>query len=279
MSESVRAACVIGWPVAHSSSPIIHGYWLKRHGVAGAYRREAVRPEELAEFVAGLAGRGYVGANVTIPHKVAVMALTEPDERARAIGAANTLWLDGRRLRSTNTDAAGFVAGLDARAPGWDKDLADAVVVGAGGAGRAVVYGLVERGVGRVHVVNRTLARAEELGERFGAVVRPTPWAELPRPLAGAGLVVNATSLGMKGNPPLDVDLGQVRDGAVVADVVYVPLRTPLLAEARRRGLGTADGLDMLLHQARPGFRLWFGVLPEVTAELRRLVERELAER
>ena len=207
MNEGVRAACVIGWPVEHSRSPLIHGYWLQHHGIAGAYRREAVPPEDLPAFIADLAARGYVGANVTLPHKQAALDLSKPDDCARAVGAANTLWLEGERLRSTNTDAEGFITSLDAATPGWDKGLHTAVVIGAGGAARAVVYGLVERGVECIHVVNRTLARAKGFRERFGPGIRATRWAQLPRVLAGAGLVVNASSLGMTGSPDLVLDL------------------------------------------------------------------------
>lgn len=276
MSEDVRAACVMGWPVAHSRSPLIHGTWIERHGIAGVYRREEVRPEDFASFLAGFAARGYVGGNVTLPHKEAALALTEPDERARAIGAANTIWLEGGRLRATNTDAAGFVDSLDAAAPGWDKSLGSAVVIGAGGAARGIVYGILERGIERICVANRTHARAEAFRGHYGAKIRPTQWDDLPRVLGEAGLLVNATSLGMAGQPALELDLRPLPDHAVVADAVYAPLMTPLLRAAERRGLRIADGLGMLLHQAVPGFELWFGVRPQVTAELRALIARDL---
>ncbi len=272
----LRAACVIGFPVRHSRSPLIHGYWIRQHGLAAEYRREEVTPEAFADFVRDLPGRGYAGANVTLPHKEAALAASEPDDRARAVGAANTLWLDGGRLRSTNTDVEGFIANLDAASPGWDRRLGDAIVLGAGGSARAIVYGLKERGCARIHVVNRTTDRAEALRERFGSAVVPASWDALPSLLAGAGLLVNTTSLGMTGQPPLAVDLGPLREGATVADIVYAPLVTPLLAAARARGLPTADGLGMLLHQAVRGFSLWFGVTPQVTPELRALVEADL---
>ncbi len=279
MSEQTRAACVMGWPVGHSRSPLIHGHWIERHGVAGAYGREAVRPEEFAEFLEGLAGRGYVGGNVTLPHKEAALALTEPDERARAIGAANTIWLDGGRLRSTNTDAPGFVDNLDTAAPGWDKGLEHAVVLGAGGAARGIVYGILERGIERITVANRTHARAQALRDHYGPKIQPVQWDGLPHALGEAGLLVNATSLGMAGQPALELDLAPLPSHGVVADAVYAPLMTPLLKDAERRGLRIADGLGMLLHQAVPGFELWFGVRPKVTAELRALVARDLGER
>jgi len=278
MTDNFRAACIIGWPAGHSRSPIIHNYWIRQHGIAGEYRKEAVPPEELAGFLARMGARGYVGANVTIPHKEAALALSSPDARANAVGAANTLWRDGGTLRSTNTDVEGFLGNLDAAAPGWDRDLDDCVVLGAGGSARAVVFGLIERGARRIHLVNRTIARAQALRERFGAAVAPAPWEKAPALLGGAPLLVNTTSLGMARQPPLAIDVGLLPAGAVVADLVYVPLVTPLLAAARARGLATADGLGMLLHQAVRGFSLWFGVKPTVTPELRALVEADLAQ-
>jgi shikimate dehydrogenase len=275
--SGARAACVIGWPAAHSRSPLIHNYWLKTHGIAGEYRREAVPPEQFAEFVRNLAAHGYVGANVTIPHKEAALALSQPDATARAVGAANTLWLDNGTLRSTNTDAEGFLANLDVAAPGWDRGLETALVLGAGGAARAVLYGLIGRGVTRIHLANRTPERALALARQFGDGVHPVGWDEPSGLLAGCALLVNTTSLGMAGQPPLDLNIKGLPPSAVVADLVYAPLVTPLLAAARARGLRTADGLGMLLHQAVRGFALWFGVTPEVTPELRALVEDDLA--
>jgi shikimate dehydrogenase len=277
MADPFRAACIIGWPAGHSRSPLIHNHWIRQHGIAGEYRKEAVPPEEFAAFLASLGERGYVGANVTIPHKEAALALSTPDARANAVGAANTLWRDGATLRSTNTDVEGFLGNLDAAAPGWDRGLKSVVVLGAGGSARAVLFGLIERGVSRIHLVNRTHERSQTLAERFGAAVVPSPWEEAGALLGSAGLLVNSTSLGMKGQPPLEIDVGLLPANAVVADLVYVPLVTPLLAAARARGLATADGLGMLLHQAVRGFSLWFGVKPAVTAELRALVEADLA--
>lgn len=276
MNEGFRAACVIGWPAGHSRSPLIHNYWIKQHGVTAEYRREAVPPEKFAEFLASWGERGYVGANVTLPHKEAALKLSQPDDRADAVGAANTLWLEGGVLRSTNTDVEGFMENLDAATPGWDAGLASAIVLGAGGAGRAIVFALLERGAERVYVANRTFEKAEAFRARFGNRVRPVRWGEVNGLLAGAQLLANATSLGMTGQPELDINLSDLSPSAVVTDVVYVPLETPLLTEARRCGLRTADGLGMLLHQAVRGFSLWFGVRPEVTAELRALVEADL---
>jgi len=277
VTAAARAACIVGWPVGHSRSPLIHNYWLKHYGIAGEYRREAVPPDQFAAFVKNLAARGYAGCNVTLPHKEAALKLSQPDDRAEAVGAANTLWLDGGSLLSTNTDVEGFLDNLDAAAPHWDRDLRAAVVLGAGGAARAVVYGLLLRGVGRVIVVNRTVDRAGGLRRRFGERVHPVPWNERDEQLAEAGLVVNATTLGMEHQDSLTLDIGRLPGHAVVADLVYVPLLTPLLTATRARSLRTADGLGMLLHQAVRGFTLWFGKKPQVTDELRALVEADLA--
>jgi shikimate dehydrogenase len=270
-----RAACLIGWPAAHSRSPLIHQYWLRMLGIEGGYTIEAVPPEGFAEFVLHLAAHGFVGANVTLPHKERALELSVPDARARAVGAANTLWYDGGELRSTNTDVEGFINNLDACAPGWDK-ATDVLVLGAGGASRAVLFGLIERGIGRVHLANRTIERAQALADQFGACVHPVAWDAIGDLLPRAGVLVNTTSLGMHGQPALEVDIGLLPPHAVVADLVYVPLQTELLAAARQRGLKTADGLGMLLHQAVRGFELWFGQRPQVTSELRDLVEADL---
>jgi shikimate dehydrogenase len=270
-----RAACLIGWPAAHSRSPLIHHYWLRTLGIAGGYNIEAIPPEGFAEFVLHLSTHGFVGANVTIPHKERALALSWPDERARAVGAANTLWYDDGELRSTNTDIEGFINNLDACAPGWSA-VTDALVLGAGGSSRAVLFGLLERGVKQVHLANRTMDRARVLADQFGAAVHPVAWDAIGDLLPRSGLLVNTTSLGMHGQPALEIDVGRLPSDAVVADLVYVPLQTPLLAAARAHGLKTADGLGMLLHQAVRGFELWFGQRPQVTSELRELVEADL---
>jgi shikimate dehydrogenase len=270
-----HAACIVGWPVGHSRSPLIHNYWLKNYRIGGEYRREAVPPAEFRGFVQSLAARGYVGANVTVPHKEAVLSLSQVDDRAKAVGAANTLWLDGA-LRSTNTDVEGFLDNLDASAPGWDRDLSKALVLGAGGASRAVVYALIERGVARIVVANRTLQRAEALRAQFGARVEIARWHERNAALDSAALLVNTTTLGMAGQPGLDIAVARLPDHAVVADLVYVPLMTPLIRAAQARHLRSADGLGMLLYQAVRPFTLWFGRKPEVTAELRALLEADL---
>jgi shikimate dehydrogenase len=276
MAPHIKAACVIGWPVEHSRSPLIHNHWIKELGLDAEYRREAVEPGHFPAFVSALAERGYVGANVTVPHKEVALSLSAPDARAQAVGAANTLWLDGDMLRSTNTDVEGFIANLDAAAPGWDRGLGTALVLGAGGAARAVVFGLIERGIARIQVANRGFERAVALREEFGASLAPLRWDEVDDALAGTGLVVNATSLGMVRQAPLAIRLDRLSSDAVVTDLVYAPLETALLRTARERGLRAVDGLGMLLHQAVGGFERWFGVRPRVTPALRTLVEADL---
>ncbi|MCW5689790.1 MAG: shikimate dehydrogenase [Pseudolabrys sp.] len=275
MSDSRKAACVVGWPASHSRSPLIHQFWMRKYNIDAEYRKEAIPPDQFADFVGHLRERGYVGCNVTVPHKQAAMELTIADDRARAVGAANTLWFDGDKLRSTNTDVEGFLANLDQMTPGWDRGLESAVVLGAGGGARAVVFALLQREVQHIHVVNRSPERAEALREQFGSRVRVAQWSEMTGLLGGAGLLVNTTSLGMVGLPKMEINL-RCQPSMVVADLVYVPLETGLLAAARDKGLRTADGLGMLLHQAVRGFELWFGVKPEVTPELRKLIEDDL---
>ncbi|RYB07130.1 shikimate dehydrogenase [Lichenibacterium ramalinae] len=269
-------AFVIGHPVGHSRSPLIHGHWLEVHGIAGSYERVPVAPEDLDGFVAGLKAAGFVGGNVTVPHKSRVLELAEAvDEAADAIGAANTLWFDEGELVAGNTDALGFLASLDDEAPGWDGTPGAALVLGAGGAARAVIHGLLDRGF-EVAVVNRTLMRAVELAEGQDDSVWAYAWEEIPQLLRAADLVVNTTTLGMAGQPPLTLDLAGLKRGALVVDIVYTPLETPLLAAARAAGHRAVGGLGMLLHQAVPGFERWFGVRPEVTPELRALIEADV---
>jgi len=275
MSEERKAVCIIAWPAGHSRSPLIHNYWIKQHNLNAEYRREAVPPEKLTEFITHLREHGYIGGNVTVPHKQAVLALSEPDERARAVGAANCLWYDDGKLRSTNTDVEGFLANLDTATPGWDRGLETAAVLGAGGGARAAVFALIQRNVGRIYVINRTIERAEALKKKFGARVHAARWDETTGLLGGAGLLVNTTTLGMVGQPPLEINL-RCPASLVVADLVYAPLETGLLKLARERGLRTADGLGMLLHQAVRGFERWFRIRPKVTPELRALVEADL---
>jgi shikimate dehydrogenase len=267
----VKRACVIGWPVEHSRSPAIHRYWLDLYGIDGAYEIEAVRPEELAGFLGSLGERGYAGANVTLPHKEEALRLAPVvDEAARAIGAANTLWLDAAgRLNASNSDAYGFITNLNQEAPHWNKGRRPVMVLGAGGAARAILYGLIGQGASRILLTNRTRDRAEALAGTFGPAVSVVDWDARNQALAGCGLLVNATSLGMTGKEPLDIDVEVLPEDAAIADIVYNPLKTPLLAAARARGKQVVGGLGMLLYQAVPGFERWFGVRPEVTKELR----------
>jgi shikimate dehydrogenase len=270
----VRHAFVTGYPVKHSRSPLIHGFWLKTLGLQGSYTRQEVSPEDFAGFICRLKSgeSGFVGGNVTIPHKETAFALANrPDALSEELGASNTLWLDEGRLHATNTDGFGFLANLDAASPGWDR-TDRAVILGAGGASRAIIQAVRDRGIGEIHVVNRTLGRAQELADRFGAKVHAHAMAALQEVSAGAGLFVNTTSLGMDGEAAPDFDFSPLAGGAVVTDIVYVPLVTPILRQAAEQGFATVDGLGMLLHQAAPGFEKWFGVRPTVDIDLRRLI-------
>lgn len=267
-------AFVAGYPIKHSRSPLIHTYWLETAGIAGSYEKLEIAPEKLADFIASLKDESapFVGGNVTIPHKEAIFAFAdEVDETAELIGAANTVWLEDGQLHATNTDAYGFAANLDDSHPGWDNG-ATAVVLGAGGASRAVIHALLQRGFGSVLVSNRNKARAVELSDRFGERVSAHGLDDLPDLLAGADLFVNTTSLGMDGTEVPHIDFTAMASQSLVTDIVYVPLVTPILAMARAQDRATVDGLGMLLHQAVPGFETWFGVRPVVTPELRLLV-------
>jgi shikimate dehydrogenase len=274
LSGKARLAGVIGWPIAHSRSPRLHGYWLERYGIDGAYLPFAVRPERLAAALAALPALGLRGINVTLPHKEAALGLcTRVTEGARRIGAVNTIVVteDGQ-LEGSNTDAFGFLAHLAASQPGFRPDSGPAVLLGAGGAARAIAMALLDAGTPELRLVNRTKMRAEALATALGPQVRLVDWAERSAALAGAVLFVNSTTLGMTGQPALDLSLAALPRAAVVYDIVYVPLETPLLAAARARGHAVVDGLGMLLHQARPGFAAWFGREPEVDAALRDFV-------
>ncbi|RWM97654.1 MAG: shikimate dehydrogenase [Mesorhizobium sp.] len=271
-----KRAFVTGHPIAHSRSPKIHRYWLEEYGIDGSYQAIDVRPEDFAAFLKSLGENGYRGGNVTIPHKEAAFALVERrDEAAEAIGAVNTLWLEDGVLWGGNTDALGFAGNLDEHAPGWAAN-GPAVVLGAGGASRAVIYALKDRGLNDIRIVNRTLARAEELADRFGAGVSAHGAGAVGELLSDAGLLINTTALGMHGNETLAADPAGLPGHAIVTDIVYVPLETPLLAAARARGLKTVDGLGMLLHQAVPGFERWFGKRPQVTPQLRRMIVADI---
>src|SRR5438132_5598284 len=270
----MKKACVMGHPVAHSRSPMIHGYWLKTLGIPGAYELKDLTPEQFVPFITHLSANGYVGGNVTVPHKeAAYRTVSSRDAASEAVGAVNVLWLESGKLMGGNSDVHGFIANLDDRAAGWKVPGCKALVLGAGGAGRSAVYALKQRGA-EVHVVNRTVSRAQDLAARFE--VRAHGFDAVPRLLRDTDVLVNCTSLGLAGKPPLQIDLGPLKPGAVVYDVVYVPLETGLLAAARRRGHPTVDGLGMLLQQAGFGFRKWFGGNPKVTPELRAMLEADI---
>lgn len=272
--DPIPRAGVIAWPVRHSLSPRIHGFWLKRHGLAGSYEPLAVPLAIFEPYLRCLLSEGYAGANVSLPHKLSALGLCDRlSERAKRIGAVNTLVFRDGTIEGDNTDGFGFLENLAQSAPAaWRAADGPAVLLGAGGAARAVVAALLDAGVPSIRLVNRTLARAEELAEAFGAAVEPLDWTGAAAALEGANVLVNSTSLGLEGQPPLDLDLAALPPGALVTDIVYAPLETPLLRAAKARGNPVVDGLGMLLHQARPGFEAWFGVAPEVDAELRAAV-------
>jgi shikimate dehydrogenase len=270
-------AGVVGWPIEHSRSPTIHRYWLKELGLPGSYEKFAVRPEELSQFIDKIGEDAFVGANVTAPHKEAAFAACDVRTPvAEALGAVNTLWRQDGQLWGDNTDVAGFLANLDETTPGWAERRQLALVIGAGGAARGIVNALLSRGFERVTVVNRTLSRAEALAAHFGGSTTAVPWADLATELEKADLLVNASTLGMIGQPALTIELTALPKHAVVTDAVYVPLRTPLIEVASAHGLRVAAGLGMLLHQAAPAFARWFGRRPVVTPALRALVEAEV---
>jgi shikimate dehydrogenase len=273
----MKRACVIGWPIEHSRSPLIHTYWLRRYAIEGSYEKVAVKPDAAAGFLTSLAQHGFVGCNVTVPHKETAFAVADEREAsAEAVGAANTAWLVGGRLHVANTDTYGFMTNLSCAAPDWQRRDAPVLVLGAGGAARAIVYGFLEAGVGEVRVCNRTRERAEALAQTFGSCVRVWDWTERNAAAREASVLVNTTTIGMKGEGTLGLDLAQLLPDCVVCDLVYVPLETQLLAAARARGLAVVDGLGMLLHQAVPGFERWFGARPEVTDELRHIVVADI---
>ena len=265
----MKRACVIGWPIEHSRSPLIHGYWLKHYGIDGSYTKEAVRPEDVRTFLGQLADNGFVGCNVTVPHKEAAFALADEKEPSSvAVSAANTLWIDDGKLCAANTDTYGFMTYLGLSVPDWNKTDAPVSVLGAGGAARAIVYGFLEAGVEEVRVFNRTRERAEALARDFGPRVKVYDWRERGLHSRKCAVLVNATTIGMNGVGSLDIDFHTFDTGCVVCDIVYVPLQTELIVRALGRGLRVVDGLGMLLHQAVPGFEKWFGVRPEVTPGL-----------
>ena len=268
----------MGWPVAHSRSPLIHSYWLQKYGLTGSYVQLPVAPGTLATAISGLKALGFKGCNLTIPHKVDAMPfMDELDINARRMGAMNTIVVqaDGS-LKGFNNDGYGYIQSLLDTQPNWRADAGPITVLGAGGAARAVVLSLADRGAKEIRLLNRSPGAAQALADEFGPPVTALPWASRHDALDGAALLVNTTSQGMHGNPALDLDLTALPTTALVSDVIYVPLDTPLLKAAKARGNPTVDGLGMLLNQARPAFKAWFGVLPDITPELRRMIEATL---
>ena len=271
-------AGVMGWPVSHSRSPTLHNHWIQHYGLTGSYVLLPVEPKNLPDAMRGLRALGFAGCNITIPHKVAAMALVDRvDPMARRIGAINTVVVkpDGS-LKGFNNDGFGYIQSLIEAKPDWRADAGPITVLGAGGAARAVVLSLADRGAKEIRLINRTFDKAQALAKEFGGPIRALPWSERHEALADVALLVNTTNQGMHGNPPLDLNLDRLPRHAFVSDTIYVPLETPLLSAARQRGNQTVNGLGMLLNQARPAFHAWFGVMPEVTAELRRAIEATL---
>ncbi|WP_319412267.1 shikimate dehydrogenase [uncultured Cohaesibacter sp.] len=275
-SSSLSKAFVIGWPIGQSKSPIIHSHWLRHHGLEGSYEKIAVAPEKLGAFIAQMKQEGYAGGNVTIPHKQAVLEHVDIiHPAAERLLAANTLWFEDGKLHADNTDGYGFLANLDQCQPGWDaKSAANAMILGAGGAARPVINGLIERGFDKVTIANRTKEKAEALARLFdglglGRHVAVIDWEQRSDELADIDCLVNCSSLGMIGQPPLEIALDALPPAALVTDIVYNPLETDILRLARQKGNPTVDGLGMLLHQAVPGFEHWFGKRPEVSEALR----------
>jgi len=274
---AMKKACVIGWPIEHSRSPLIHGHWLKTYGINGSYTKQAVKPEAVNAFLKSLAANGFAGCNVTVPHKQAAFAAADvKEDSAAAVEAANTLWLQEGRLYCANTDTYGFMTHLALSAPNWKSQDAPVLVLGAGGAARAVVYGFLIGGMSSVLVANRSRGRADQLAAHFGSRVVAVDWDKRNAAARTAGVIVNTTTLGMKGEGDVGLDFSICHAGAVAADIVYVPLETEFLKRARAHGLIGVDGLGMLLHQAVPGFEKWFGVRPSVTKELRDLVVADI---
>ena len=268
-------AGVMGWPVAHTRSPAIHNHWIARYGLKGAYVQLPVQPDRLEAAIRGLPALGFAGCNVTVPHKVNAMRfMDELHPAARRVAAINTIVVQaGGRLLGMNNDGAGYIQSLRDTDPAWRGDAGPALVLGAGGAARAIVVALLDEGVPELRITNRTLERAQALAEAFGDRVQVVPWAERNEAMAGVSLLVNTTTQGMHGQAPLDVGMAALPAAAMVSDAIYIPMETPLLAQARLRGHRTVNGLGMLLNQARPAFQSWFGVLPVITPELRAAVQ------
>ncbi|MEP7173116.1 MAG: shikimate dehydrogenase [Aestuariivirga sp.] len=273
----MKKACVIGWPIAHSRSPLIHNYWLKKYDIDAVYEKKAVEPESVAQFITNLPSSEYIGCNVTIPHKeTAFQAIANVDEIARRLGVVNTVYLKDGVVCGTNTDGEGFIASLRHAHPAFDPENKTAVIIGAGGAAKAIVGALLDEGLKKIGIINRTRERIHDLQVQFGSGVYEISETNSDDALKSSGLLVNTTSQGMEGQPSLELEIQSLNPNALVADIVYTPLETAFLANAKRRGNPVLGGLGMLLHQAVRGFELWFGVKPEVTAELYELIAADV---
>lgn len=277
MTGSLKKAFVIGWPIKHSRSPLIHNYWIEKYGISGHYVKIAVSPEELFSFLKTFDKLGFVGGNITVPHKEQTFkSIENSDEIASRIGASNTVWTNGGKMYSANTDGYGFLANLDHQQSGWDDINNVALVLGAGGASRAIIDALLQRKFETIYIANRTIQRADDLVKLFGHRCKAIDINKISGILAQTNFLVNTTSLGMSGQPELNISLDALPRESVVTDIVYAPLKTQLLLQAERRGNRIIDGLGMLLHQAVPGFEKWFGVRPEVTRELRNIILHDM---
>jgi shikimate dehydrogenase len=281
--QKANSAFVIGWPVEHSRSPLLHGYWLKYLKIPGTYEAVEIAPEKIGTFIKLLPKSGFAGGNVTVPHKESVFQLVDyADDIANVLGAVNTLWLDDGKIHGTNTDGYGFCANLDDFAPKW-REGKTAVVLGAGGASRAIIYALGKIGYSKIHIINRTLSRAETIVDEFSPKLKsellPQSWGDAPNLLGKADLLINTTSIGMDDSDGFPLDLSNLKRRAIVTDIVYSPLLTPLLTAAKSKGNTTVDGLGMLLHQAAPGFEKWFGARPNITPALRDYILSDLTKK
>ncbi|KAB7614569.1 shikimate dehydrogenase [Amylibacter sp. SFDW26] len=273
MGETFKKAGVVGWPIEQSKSPIIHGHWLEQNGISGSYEKIAIEPANFEKDIQSLIADGYRGCNVTIPHKEAALAMADVvSDRAKAIGASNTLVFKDDKIHADNTDGVGFISNLKQLAPKWDAKLGPALVLGAGGAARAIIYSLLQEGAPSVVIANRTQAKAQTLADFFGDHVTAITMDDVGNVLADTQTLVNTTSLGMVGQPDLVLDISALPKTALVTDIVYNPLETDLLKQAKSLGLMTVDGIGMLLHQAVPGFEAWFGTRPTVDDVLREKV-------
>jgi len=276
-NTGIPKACVIGWPIKHSRSPMIHNYWLQKYNIAGSYQKIAVSPQELSSFLAGLSDNGFKGCNVTIPHKEKVFEQVKVvDAVTRQIGAVNTVYMENNTLYGLNTDGYGFISNLKDQVPNWQSKDKKCVILGAGGAARAIIAILLNEGASKITLVNRTISRARNLAQEFGSTVDVIAFEDIELCLPDADLLVNSSSLGMTGQPPLEIALTPLSSNCVVSDIVYDPLETALLKQAKDKGHKTVDGLGMLLHQAVPAFEKWFGIRPQVTPELKALIVDDL---